>query len=72
MSRKMKNQEIEAFETKFGYKPTAIGVALDSLAVFVNKDNPLKALSLPQVDAIFSKTRKGGAARTSPPGASSA
>lgn len=62
MSRKMKNKEIEAFEKKFGYKPTAIGVALDSLAVYVNKDNPVEALSLPQIDAIFSKTRKGGLA----------
>jgi phosphate transport system substrate-binding protein len=59
----MKKQEIEAFEAKFGYKPTAIGVALDSLAVYVHKDNPLNELSLTQVDAIFSKTRKGGAAQ---------
>jgi phosphate transport system substrate-binding protein len=63
MSRPMKKQEIEAFEAKFGYKPTAIGVALDSLAVYVHKDSPLKELTLPQVDAIFSKTRKGGAAQ---------
>jgi phosphate transport system substrate-binding protein len=63
MSRMMKKQEIEAFEAKFGYKPTAIGVALDSLAVYVHKDSPLKELSLPQVDAIFSKTRKGGASQ---------
>ncbi len=62
MSRQMKKTEQEAFEKKFGYKPTAIGVALDSLAVYVNKDNPVEALSLSQVDAIFSKTRKGGAA----------
>lgn len=60
MSRKMKNKEIEAFESKFGFKPTAIGVALDSLAVYVNKDNPINELSLQQVDAMFSKTRKGG------------
>ncbi len=60
MSRAMKKSEEEAFEKKFGFKPTAIGVALDSLAVFVNKDNPVEALSLPEIDAIFSKTRKGG------------
>lgn len=63
MSRPMKKQEIEAFEAKFGYKPTQIGVSLDSLAVYVHKDNPLSELSLTQVDAIFSKTRKGGAAQ---------
>jgi len=62
MSRKMKAKESQAFEGKFGYKPTAIGVALDSLGVFINKDNPIEGLSLQQVDAIFSKNRKGGAA----------
>ena len=30
------------------------------LAVYVHKDNPIKSLTLQQVDAIFSKTRKGG------------
>lgn len=60
MSRAMKNEEIDAFAKKHGFKPTQIGVALDSLAVFVNKDNPIKGLSLQEVDAIFSKTHKGG------------
>lgn len=60
MSRKMKNTEEDEFEKKYGFKPTAIGVALDSLAVFVNKDNPVTSLSMPEVDAIFSKSRKGG------------
>lgn len=62
MSRKMKSKEVQAFEGKYGFKPTTIGVALDALAVFVNKDNSLKQLSMTQVDAIFSKTRKRGAA----------
>lgn len=61
MSRKMKDNELEAFEKKFGYKPTAIRVAIDALAVYVHKDNPLKSLSMEQVDAIFSATRKCGA-----------
>ena len=60
MSRAMKAEEIDAFEKKYGYKPTAIRVAVDALAVYVHKDNPLEQLSLPQVDAVFSKTRKGG------------
>ncbi|MES2885799.1 MAG: phosphate ABC transporter substrate-binding protein PstS family protein [Pseudomonadota bacterium] len=60
MSRQMKDQEIQAFEKKYGYKPTAIGVAIDALAVFVNKDNPIKSLSIAQVDGIFSATRKCG------------
>jgi len=58
MSREMKDTEIAAFEKKFGYKPTAIPVAIDALAVFVHKDNPIKGLSMQQVDAIFSETRK--------------
>jgi phosphate transport system substrate-binding protein len=62
MSRLMKPEEIDGFEKQYGYKPTPIRVAVDGLAVFVNKDNPLTELTMPQVDAIFSKTRKGGAA----------
>ncbi len=57
MSRKMKDNEIDDFESKYGYKPTAIPVAIDALAVFVNKDNPIKGLSIAQVDAIMSSTR---------------
>ncbi|HEY9035397.1 MAG TPA: phosphate ABC transporter substrate-binding protein PstS family protein [Pseudomonadales bacterium] len=58
MSREMKDTELAAFEKKFGYKPTAVPVAIDALAVFVHKDNPIKGLSMQQVDAIFSITRK--------------
>ena len=61
MSRKMKDGEVSAFEQKYGYKPTAIPVAVDALAVFVHKDNPIKGLTLQQVDAIFSATRLCGA-----------
>jgi len=60
MSRKMKDKEIAAFEKRYGYKPTPIRVAIDALAVFANKDNPIKGLTIPQVDAIFSSTRKCG------------
>ncbi len=60
MSRPMKSGEMDDFEKKYGYKPTGLRVAVDSLAVFVNKDNPIKCLSLAQVDAMFSKTRKKG------------
>jgi phosphate transport system substrate-binding protein len=60
MSREMKSSEIDAFEKKYGYKPTKIAVAIDTIAIFVNKDNPLKSVSLEKVDAIFSKNRKRG------------
>ena len=59
MSRAMKNKEKEAFEKKYGFMPTKVAVAVDSLAVYVHKDNPIKSLTLQQVDAIFSKNRKG-------------
>jgi phosphate transport system substrate-binding protein len=60
MSRPMKAEEIDEFEKKYGYKPSLVRVAVDGLAVYVHKDNPLDKLSLQQVDAIFSKTRKSG------------
>jgi len=61
MSRKMKNKEVDAFEEAFGYEPTRFDVALDTLAVFVNKDNPIESLTIQQVDSVFSKTRRCGA-----------
>lgn len=60
MSRPMKAKEIDDFEKKYSYKPTPMRVAVDALAVYVNKDNPIKCLTMQQVDAIFSKTRKAG------------
>jgi phosphate transport system substrate-binding protein len=60
MSRAMKSTEMDAFEKKFGYKPTAIAVALDALAVYVNKDNPIQFMTMEQVDAVFSSTRACG------------
>ena len=60
MSRPMKGTEIDTFEKKFGYKPVGLRSSVDALAVFVNKDNPIKCLTMEQVDAIFSKSRRYG------------
>jgi phosphate transport system substrate-binding protein len=60
MSRAMKAAEIDQFEAKYGYKPTQIRTSHDALAVYVSKDNPLDKLTLAQVDAVFSKTRRRG------------
>lgn len=60
VSREMKDNEIEAFESRYGYKPTAVPVAIDALAVYVNIDNPLAGLTLAQVDAIFSSNQRCG------------
>jgi phosphate transport system substrate-binding protein len=62
MSRDWKPSEIDEFKKKYGYAPIVVPVAIDMLAVFVHKDNPLAGLSLQQIDAIFSKNRTGGAA----------
>jgi phosphate transport system substrate-binding protein len=60
MSRKMKGKEMDVFEAKFGYKPTPFPVAIDALALYVNKDNPILGMTVAQVDAAFSKTRRQG------------
>jgi phosphate transport system substrate-binding protein len=62
MSRPMKPQEIDEFEKKYGYRPMELRVAIDALAVFVHKDNPIEGLTMQQVDAVFSSTRKRGGA----------
>src|SRR5205814_2667612 len=61
MSREMKGTEVDQFEKKYGYKPTPIRTSVDALAVFVNKDNPITCLSMGQMDALFSKSRRAGA-----------
>jgi len=60
MSRAMKGTEVDQFEKKYGYKPTRVRTSVDALALFVNKDNPIKCLTLAEVDAIFSKSRRQG------------
>jgi len=61
MSREMKDEEKDKFEKKYGYKPTEVRTSIDMLAVYVHKDNPIRSLTFKQIDAIFSKTRRGGA-----------
>jgi phosphate transport system substrate-binding protein len=63
MSRPMKGAEVDAFEKKFGFKPFPVRTAVDALAVYVHKDNPIQCVTMQQVDAIFSKTRRGGLAQ---------
>ena len=60
MSRAMRATEVDQFESKYGYKPTQLRTSYDALAVYVNKDNPLEKLTMAQVDAIFSKSRRRG------------
>lgn len=60
MSRMMRSSEIQAFEDRFGYPPTPVGTSIDVLAVYVNKDNPIQCMSIPEVDAVFSVGRRCG------------
>jgi phosphate transport system substrate-binding protein len=60
MSREMNDQELAAFQAKYGYAPTRIPVAVDALVVYVNASNPIRQLRMEEIDAIFSTTRRGG------------
>src|SRR6202171_397138 len=69
VGREMFPAEEKSFVDKFGYKPTPIRVATGSVGslgkpassvILFDKDNPIDCLSLPQLDAIYSKTRKLG------------
>ena len=60
MSRVMRQAEIDQFEARYGYKPVELRTAYDALAVYVHRDNPITKLTLAQVEAIFSKTRRRG------------
>lgn len=60
MSREMKPSELDAFEKKYGYKPLQLPTSVDMLAVYANKDNPIKGISFPELDGIFSSTRRLG------------
>ena len=63
MSRPMTASEAARFQRRFGYPPTAVPVAVDTVAVFVHRDNPLRAIGRNELDAIFSANRRCGAPR---------
>lgn len=53
MSRPMNADEISVFTKRYGYPPTEFVVAIDALAIFVHRDNPVAGFSLTQVKTIF-------------------
>ncbi|MGE3975968.1 MAG: PstS family phosphate ABC transporter substrate-binding protein [Nitrospira sp.] len=57
----LNDTEVKEFVAQHGYEPTAVPVAVDAVALYVHKDNPLQGLTLEQIDALFSSTRKRGA-----------
>ena len=60
-AREFTTDENKAFQAKFGYMPMRIPVCLDANIIFVNKNNPLTSITMEQLDAIYSKSRLGGA-----------
>jgi phosphate transport system substrate-binding protein len=59
-SRELTEQERSKFVSRFGYEPLTVPIALDAVAIYVHKSNPLQSLTLAQVDSIFSSTHKRG------------
>jgi phosphate transport system substrate-binding protein len=57
-SRKIKAKEIESCIKAFGKRPTEYKVCLDGVSIYVNNDNPIKELSVPQLEAIFTGRAK--------------
>ncbi len=48
------------FTSHFGYAPTAVPVAMDGVAVYVSSLNPLREITLVQLDGIYSTTLRCG------------
>ena len=59
-SRELFDAEIKEFVAQHGYEPLVVPVAVDAVALYVHKDNPLEGVTLDQVDAMFSSTRNRG------------
>jgi phosphate transport system substrate-binding protein len=59
-SHQLSNTEVKEFVAQHGYEPTVVPIAVDAVALYVHKDNPLPGLTLAQVDAMYSSTRKRG------------
>lgn len=57
-SRPLTEQERKGFASHHGYEPIGIPIAMDAVAIYVHKDNPIERLTLEQVDGIFSSTLK--------------
>ena len=69
VSRELRPDDLKDFKAKFGYGPLSVPVsggsfrhfgALDAMAFFVHKDNPLEKISYDQIDAIYSSTQHRG------------
>jgi phosphate transport system substrate-binding protein len=57
-SRPLTDQEVKGFVSHHGYEPIGIPIAMDAVAMYVHNDNPIRSLTLEQVDALFSSSLK--------------
>lgn len=74
VSRELKPDDINKFKAKFNYDPLSVPIsggsyrhfgALDTVAFFVNKDNPIEQITFKQLDQMYSSTHaRGGSAIT--------
>ena len=60
-ARELTGDEVKAFQAKYGYQPMRIPICMDATIVIVHKNNPISSISMEQLDAIYSKDRRGGA-----------
>ena len=61
LSRTVHREEVEDFSKAFGYGPTVLTPCMERTGIFVHKDNPIKSLTLAQLDAIYSDDCRRGA-----------
>lgn len=57
----LSQQQEKRFMARFHYAPTLFPVAMDGVAVYVSSLNPLREISITQLDAIYSATLRCGA-----------
>jgi phosphate transport system substrate-binding protein len=60
-SRPLTEEERNDFRSRYGSEPLEMPIAQDAIAIYVNQDNPVPSLTLEQLDALFSQSRKRGA-----------
>jgi phosphate transport system substrate-binding protein len=61
MSRPMNTREEADFHARFGYAPTRLVIARDAIVVFVHPDNPVRRITIADLDAVYSSTLRCGA-----------
>ncbi len=60
LSRTITQEEIEYFTAKKGHAPKVLTPCMERIAISVHKENPIRGLTLRQLDGIFSTTLKRG------------